>query len=65
MRTRLGQRLYDERTARGITLEQLEFLTGIKASKIGGYEQGKFLPAPEALEAIAQAIGCRLDIVRN
>lgn len=62
VRTRLGARLRDERERRGITLEQLEQATGIKAGKLRHYEAGKYMPGVVETNAIANAIGCKLDI---
>jgi DNA-binding XRE family transcriptional regulator len=55
--SRIGQRIRDERTARGWTLAVLESKTGIKVPNLSRVEKGKHRPSLETLEKIADAFG--------
>lgn len=62
---RIGGTIAARRVQAGITPEQIEQLLGIKPRRLADIENGKFLPSPDTLEAIANCIGCRLEIVKN
>ena len=49
-----------------MTPEQIEALTGYKASKIKANEQGAFAPKTVTeLYAIAEAMQCHIELVKN
>jgi DNA-binding XRE family transcriptional regulator len=54
---RIGQRVKEQRGARGWTLATLEAKTGIKAPNLSRLEKGKHVPSLETLERIAEAFG--------
>lgn len=62
----IGRQILEQRTTAGMTPEQVERLTGYKASKIVAHERGDYPPkSVTELEAIAEAIGCTIKLVRN
>lgn len=62
----IGQQIREQRTAAGMTPEQIERLTGYKATKIMAHERGDYPPkSVTELEAIAEAIGCTIKLVKN
>lgn len=52
-----GRNVRDLRTARGLTQEDLEGLTGIKRSYLSDMERGRRNPTVRALGRIAAALG--------
>lgn len=62
---RIGGTIGAQRAQAGITPEQIELLIGIKPKRLADIENGKFLPSSDMLEAIANCIGCHLEIVKN
>ena len=62
-RVMLGERLRDAREARGMTLDGLEQLTGIKAKNIENIELGRHDAGIDTLGNIGEALGCHLDFV--
>ena len=62
----IGAQIAEQRTAAGMTPEQIERLTGYKATKIMAHERGDYPPkAVTELAAIAEAIGCTIRLVKN
>lgn len=62
----IGAQILEQRTTAGMTPEQVERLTGYKATKIMAHERGDYPPkSVTELEAIAEAIGCTIKLVRN
>ena len=62
----IGAQIAEQRTAAGMTPEQIERLTGYKATKIMAHERGDYPPkSVTELAAIAEAIGCTIRLVRN
>lgn len=53
----LGRRLREARTARSLTLKDLDRLSGLSATHISDVERGKTSPTIGALIRIAQALG--------
>lgn len=51
---------WEARTAKGITLKQLEGLSGISKTALNNIENGKTSPTLHQLEAIAKALDVRI-----
>ena len=51
---------WEARTVKGITLKQLEELSGISKTAINNIENGKTSPTLHQLEAIAKALDVRI-----
>ena len=62
-RVALGDRLREARESRGMSLERLEGLTGIKAKNIENIEAGRFDVTIDILGNICDALGCHIDFV--
>ena len=65
IRKRIGDRLRELRTMRGLTFEQLAEVTGLKPNSIARIEDGRFSVNLDILQVIANALGCRVDIVQE
>lgn len=52
--------VWEARQKRGLTLQQLEKLTGISRSTINRIENGQTVPRLDQLEAIAEATGTQI-----
>lgn len=62
----IGARIRQARESAGMTHEQVEQLTGFKATMLAKVEQGYYPPKlVTELYAIAQAIGCHIEVVKN
>ena len=62
-RVMLGERLREARESKGMTLEGLEILTGIRARNIENIEAGRYDATIDVLGNIGEALGCHLDFV--
>ena len=62
-RLRIGQRIADLRKQRGITQQTLADLTGMQRNHISRIESGKYSVGFDTLPAIAEALGCTIDII--
>lgn len=62
-RRRIGIRIAELRRERGLTQDVLAELTGIRRPHISRIEMGKYSVGLDTLEAIAKALGCRVDFV--
>ncbi len=62
-RIMMGERIREARDAKGMTLESLEMLTGIKARNIENIELGRYDAGIDILSNIGEALGCHLDFV--
>lgn len=62
-RVMLGERLKEAREVRGMSLEGLEQLTGIRAKNIENIEAGRFDATIDILGNIGDALGCHVDFV--
>lgn len=51
---------WEARTAKGITLKQLEGLSGISKTALNNIENGKTSPTLHQLEAIAKALDVKI-----
>ncbi len=62
----IGAQILEQRTAVGMTPQDIEQATGYKATKIMAHERGDYPPKGlTELVAIAEAIGCKIRLVRN
>ena len=62
----IGAQIAEQRTAAGMTPQDIEQATGYKASKIVAHERGDYPPKTVSeLAAIAEAIGCTIRLVKN
>lgn len=62
----IGEQIAKQRTAAGMTPEQIEQATGYKASAIRAHERGAYAPKTVTqLCAIAAAMQCHIEIVKN
>lgn len=64
-RVMLGERLREAREAKGMTVDGLEKICGIKAKNIENIELGRFDASIDILGNIGDALGCHLDFVFN
>ena len=62
-RQRIGKRITELRTQRGMTQVQLSEQTGIHQPNIVRIEAGRYAANLDTLERIAKALGCTVDIV--
>lgn len=57
IKERIGQRIYTERTAKGLTRKALANLTDdLKQSRINNYERGDRTPGPEEIQQLAKVL---------
>lgn len=62
----IGAQILEQREAAGMTTQDIEQATGYKATKIMANERGDYPPKTVVeLAAIAEAIGCTIQLVRN
>ena len=54
-------KLWEVRTAKGLTLEAVALLTGVSKSTLNNIENGKTSPTLANLEKIARGLGCRIS----
>ena len=64
-RVMLGEILKDTREGRGLSLQDLEDLTGIRAKNIENIEAGRFDATIDILGNIGDALGCHVELVSN
>ena len=62
-RVMMGERIRFAREEKGMSLEQLEILTGIKAKNLENIELGRYDASIDVLSNIGEALGCHLDFV--
>lgn len=62
-RERIGQRIEEIRTKKAMTQEQLADLCGLKQHHISRIESGKYSTGIDILGKIADALGCRIDLI--
>ena len=62
-RVMLGEKRREAREAKGMSLEGLEQLTGIRAKNIENIEAGRFDATIDILGNIGDAMGCHVDFV--
>lgn len=64
-RIMIGEVIEETRRMRGLTLEQLEERTGIKARNLESIESGKYDVSIDILGNIGEALGCHLEFVED
>ena len=62
-RKRIGERIRQLRTERGISQVELAERAGLIQPHIVRIEQGRYSVGLDTLQAIAKALGCTVDIV--
>lgn len=62
-RVMLGERLKEARESKGVTLEELERMTDIRAKNLENIEAGRFDATIDILGNIGDALGCHVDFV--
>ena len=64
-RERIGKRITEIRTEKGISIFELADLTGLKKQNIFRIESGKYSADLDILSKIADALNCTLDFIEN
>lgn len=64
-RRRMGERIRQLRIGQNMTQDQLAELTGLERPHITRIEAGRYSVGFDTLQAIAQALGCTVDMVRR
>ena len=64
-RRRMGERIRQLRTERGISQVELAEMTGLIQPHIVRIEQGRYSVGLDTLQAIAKALGCTVDMVEQ
>ena len=64
-RQRIGERIAAIRKSLGITQQTLADETGLQRPHIVRIEQGKYGVTIDVLSAIAEALGCQVEIVKK
>ena len=62
-RVMLGERIKEARETKGMSLESLELLTGLKASNIANIELGRLDAGVDIIANIGEALGCHIDFI--
>ena len=62
-RLRIGQRIKEIRTEKGITQRQLAEMTGLKQHHISRVEKGTYNTGINILANVATALGKRIDFI--
>ena len=60
-RERIGVRIREIRTSKGISQQQLSETTGMKQQSIARIESGKFSTGIDILAKIADVLGCTIE----
>lgn len=64
-RKRIGERIRQLRTERGISQVELAEKAGLSQPHIVRIEQGRYSVGLDTLQAIAKALGCTVDMVEQ
>ena len=64
VRDRIGARISQLRKEAGLTQEQLSESAGLQRTHVSRIEAGKYAVTLETVEAIAQALNMKVDIVK-
>ena len=63
---RIMKFIREERVRQGLTQEELSYTAGTSKSTLGRFECGiNLLSSPHTIDRMLQALGCRLQIVRE
>lgn len=63
-RLRIGRRIAEIRAERGLSIRDLEALTGVQNSHISRIEAGRYSVGFDILQLIAEALGYNIDFVK-
>lgn len=61
----IGQRIAELRKEQGMTQAQLAEAAGLRQSNVSRIEAGKYATTLDILANIAQALGCKVDIIKE
>lgn len=61
----IGQRIAELRKEQGMTQAQLAEAVGLRQSNVSRIEAGKYATTLDILANIAQALGCKVDIIKE
>ena len=61
----IGKRIAEIRQAKGLSIRQLAEACGVNFANIYKIENGKYNVSVDILGKICEALGCRIDIVKN
>ena len=64
-RERIGLRIKELRSKKGLSQRELAEMTGLNYSNIAKIELGKYSVGLDILVQISNALGCEVDIVNN
>jgi transcriptional regulator with XRE-family HTH domain len=64
-RDELSRTLRDLRTASGLTIREVATKIGVASSTVSRLENGRYVPTPEQVEQLAQAVGARGAVRRH
>jgi len=64
-RQRIGARIAELRRERGMSQAQLAEAAGLRQSNVSRIEAGKYATTLDILTNIAQALGCKVDIIKE
>jgi len=64
-RLRIGQRIAELRKKAGMTQIELGAKCGLQNSHVARIEKGKYSVGLDTLQAIAVALGCKVDFVKE
>lgn len=64
-RKRIGERIRDIRTELGMTQRDLAEKTGLQQPHIVRIEAGRYSVGLDTLQLIAEALGCKVDIIAS
>lgn len=64
-RSHIGQKITQIRKDKGLTQEQLSAMTGLDRANIAKIEKGRYNTGIDIIGKICDALGCRIDIVKN
>lgn len=64
-RQRIGARIAELRREQGMSQAQLAEAAGLRQSNVSRIEAGKYATTLDILANIAQALGCKVDIIKE
>lgn len=64
-RMRIGQRIAELRKAKGFTQEELSVKAGLQRTHISRIESGKYAVTIDTLSAIAEQLGCQVNLIEQ
>lgn len=64
-RERIGNRIQEIRTKKGLSTYKLAEMTGFEQSNISRIESGRYSTGIDILSKIAHALGCEIDFVES